>query len=223
MAYEFKVNRVTISGTSFGGEEEWSTGFFLVNESSDVLSPTEQGAADIGAAWQTFFLAASTKMNSNWKTTQVKIATLNTTGGTDLSSVVYYNYPTPITGTTVTPTFPPQISLVATLLAGVPRGLGSKGRMYLPGIAVSPDGNGRIPTTDAANICNNLASFLNLINGDADVGDRVGNASFGRTPPAVGPGINRYVESVRVGNVYDTQRRRRNALTEQYSSATVVG
>ena len=222
MAYAFKVNRVTISGASFGGEEEWSTGFFLVDEDGDVLPPTETGALDIGAAWGTFFTSATTGINNNWKTTQVKIATLNTNGSTDLSSVVYYNYPTAITGARATNTFPPQVSLVATLVAAVPRGLASKGRMYLPGIGSSVDTNGRIATNDVVGMNNMLATFFNTINSDADVGNSVGNASFGRTAPNIGAGINRIVTSVRMGNVYDTQRRRRNALTEQYSTAAVT-
>ena len=44
-------------------------------------------------------------------------------------------------------------------------------------------------------------------------------------PPVVigGPSpVNKVVTTIKVGNVYDTQRRRRNALAESYAAATLT-
>ena len=221
MAYAYKVNRVTISGTSFGGEEEWSTGFFHGYETGDCEEPTEADCTEIGGHWQTFFTTTSTKVNNNWKTTQIKMSTLNTDGSTDLDSVKYYNYPTPISGAFSTNNYPPQISLVGTMKSTLARGLASKGRMYLPGIGATVDTNGRIASTDSLAICTNLRLFL------FECGQIAGNnnvpvlASFGRTAPLIGAGVTKAIAAVQVGNVYDTQRRRRNALTETYSTVNI--
>jgi hypothetical protein len=34
--------------------------------------------------------------------------------------------------------------------------------------------------------------------------------------------VNRYVQDIRIGNVYDTQRRRRNQLNETYTSREIT-
>lgn len=221
MAYAHKVNRVTISGASFGGEEEWSTGFFHGYETGDAEAPTEDDCAEIATHWQAFFTASSTKITSVWTTTQVKMATLNTDGTTDLDSVKYYNYPSSIAGNAITTVFPPQVSLVATLVSTLARGLASKGRMYLPGVGATLDSNGRMASADRLAVATNLRLFMFECSQLANNNNVPMLASFGRTAPLIGAGVNKAVHSVRVGNVYDTQRRRRNALTEAYSTVVI--
>lgn len=221
MAFHAEVNRVTISGTSFGGEEQWTTGFYMGYAGGDADDPTQELADEIALRWTTFFTAANTKVNNNWKTTEIKVAKHSASGATDPSNVVYHTYPTPITGANVTPTFPAQIALVATLVSPVPRGLASKGRMYLPGITATVDGNGRMPDTDRLNICTGLRTFLRALVDFAGTDNVPLVVSKGREAPFIGAPIAREVFSVRVGNVYDTQRRRRNALTEVYSNVNI--
>lgn len=221
MGYAYKVNKVTIFGTSFGGAEEWSTGFFLGDPSADPLPPTDLGAQVIRDAWETFFELTANQISYVWKTDGVKIATLNTDGTTVTDSVRTSYYSTAIQGGYGSIGHPPQIACVASLQSAPGTGLGRKGRMFIPGVGAPMGGDAHFVQTTATSIANTLAVFFNALNDSFDVGDRVVLASKGRTPPAVGAGITRPVESVRVGNVLDTQRRRRNQLVETYSTATV--
>lgn len=220
MAFAHKVNRVTISGTMFGGEEEWSTGFYFGYTGGDADLPDQTLVDGIGPLWQTFFTNATSRVSNQWKTSEIKVAQLGTDGKTIPDSPVYYTYPAPITGAYNSPSFPPQCALVATLVGPLPRGLASKGRMFLPGIVGSVDSNGRLGDTDRGTICTNIKTFLTAVNA-LPANNVVVLASKGSLVPGGSAPIIKAAISVRVGNVYDTQRRRRNALTEVYSTATL--
>lgn len=221
MGYAHKVNKVTIFGTSFGGAEEWSTGFFLGDAGADALPPTDLGAQFIRDQWETFFELTANQISYIWKTDGVKIATLNTDGTTVVDSVKTSYYGTAIQGGYGSIGNPPQIAVVASLLSGPGTGLGRKGRMFLPGVGSPMGADGHYVQTTATSLANTLGTFFNALNDSFDVGDRVVLASKGRTPPAVGAGITRPLELVKVGNTFDTQRRRRNQLSETYSSAVI--
>lgn len=218
MGFNHKVNRVTISGSSFGGEEEWSTGFYFGYTSGDADLPDQDTVDAIGPLWQTFFTASTSYTGSAWKTHEIKMSQLGTDGKTIADSPKYFTYATPITGGGTGPNFPPQVALVATLVGAEARGLASKGRMFLPGIMSSVDSNGRISDASRTSICNNLKTFLVGVN-MLPANNVVVLASQGRKPPLLGDPVIKQAINVRVGNVYDTQRRRRNALTEVYSTA----
>lgn len=222
MAYAHKVTRVTISGTCFSGAEIWSTGFFVGGETTDAVNPTLAGANAIRAAWATFFGTAANAFCSKWTTTQVKLALLNTSGTTDPDHVVYADYPTPTVGGGTSTAFPSQITLVATMASSLARGLAAKGRMYLPGINTAVDTSGHVTTGYPATLAGNLKTFMDTVNASSDVGGRVILASEGRTAPAVGPPVNKFVTTLKIGNTYDTQRRRRNDLVETYVTSTLA-
>lgn len=221
MAFAHKVNRVTISGSMFTNEEQWSTGFYLGNVSADAEPPTEALAASIAAAWETFFKSANAKISQQWASTEVKIATMGTDGKTIPDSPVYHTYPAPFSGANASTVFPPQIALVATLVGPSARGLASKGRMYLPGVNAGLDSNGRISSTDRLAIATAFRTFIRAVVDSPETNNVPILASKGRlVAGGTGP-ISKEIISVRVGNVYDTQRRRRNGLAEAYSTVTV--
>lgn len=222
MAYANTVTRVTISGTCFGGAEHWSTGFFMGNVGADVLPPTDLGAAAVGAAWETFFESFPASISSSYLTTGVKLATLNTDGSTKAGEVSYFYPSVPFAGGGGGVAFPPQVSLVASLRSDTPRGLASKGRMYLPGVNVGVGNGGKLAGSTVSALCDVLADFFTAVNGSIDATGSVILASEGSKPPLVAPGISRMVTQVRVGDVYDTQRRRRNELVETYVSQPVL-
>jgi hypothetical protein len=220
MSYLHKVNRVTLFGTAYGGLEEWTTGFFLGSETGDATAPIEAGAQAIRDAWLTFWNTGNNNISEQWRFSGVKIATINQDGSTDKDSVVYSHVAIPDPGPKVGVGLPPQISLVASLLAAPGTGVARKGRMYLPGVAENISTNGKLTSTTPLSLANTLATFFNSVNADFNVGDRVILASKGPKPqPSFG--LNRPVETLRVGDVYDTQRRRRNQLVEAYVQATV--
>jgi hypothetical protein len=220
MAYEYQVQRVTISGHCFGGAEEWSTGFYLGNETGDVGTATQTQVDNIAARWNTFFTASNSHINNNWVTNVVKVANHHTDGTTDPLNVVYHTYATPPVGAYAGSPFPAQCSVAATLRSSITRGRASKGRMFLPGWAGNLGSNGHMGSTDTTNLLATFRTFINGVNSDAAIGQNVILASFGRgtTPP---PGINKLVSEVQIGDVVDTQRRRRDGFAEVYSTATI--
>lgn len=223
MAYAHKVVRVTIFGTMFSAAEEWSTGFFLGNEGSDAADPTTAGADMVRDAWETFFELSTSHISGDWKCEGVKLALLNEDGHTDLSNVVTSYYATPISGGEGGGSLPPQVSLSAQLASDIPRGPGAKGRMYLPGIRTPINSaTGKIGSTEATQVATALKNFFNTVNGSFDAPGQLVNASQGRLGIGGVAPLNATVTKVRVGDVYDTQRRRRNALTETYQTQVLT-
>jgi hypothetical protein len=230
MSYAHAVNRVTISGTCFGGAEEWSTGFWMGSEGADAGDPN--GAAEqIAGYWRTFFELAANAVSSGYITTQVKVAQhIAETEATDLSKVDFYTVSPLMDGGGTSVALPAQISLAMTLTSEIQRGTGAKGRMYLPGIN-SPvtGGTGKLLSTFCDTLRTNLKTMFDGINADADIPDSVILASRG-TKTTLLPGgdiiyinpHNKLVTGLRVGDVYDTQRRRRNGLSEAYSTAVLA-
>lgn len=223
MAYANSHVKITLFGLSCGGAEEWSTGFRMGSESpgSGNFGIGEGFVDALLPLWQTFFTGATTQIHSSWSTTGIKAALILEDGTTDLEHVVTVPYGSPIVGGKGTNPFPPQVSLVAQLAAASPIGLGSKGRMYLPGVC-APIANGVVGGTDLTNIANALRTFLDAAETATNSPGYVINASKGRPGVPFTAPVNKRVESVRLGNVYDTQRRRRNALTETYTTAALA-
>lgn len=221
--YAHNVNRVTLSGTMFGGNEIWSTGFFMGQEGADAADPTQAMATKILAAWETFFEGALSFIGQPYATTQCKVAKWDDNGQT-LEDHVYYAYPgSAIVGSAVGGYLPPQCSLVVTLLSDRPRGKASKGRMFLPGITTAVEaGTGRISAGTANSIATNLKTFFDALTGDLDIPDQLILAAKSSGVMNINPAQNDYVETIRVGNVIDTQRRRRNNLPETYTSKVLA-
>jgi len=222
MAYAHKVVRCTLFGSMYSGAEIWSTGFYLGSVDADAQNPTEEFADAVLSAWEDFFTATNTSISFNWKTHGVKLALLNTNETTDTANVIQKTYATAIAGQNGGSGFPPQVSLVASLLAGLGTQPGDKGRMFIPGIASGLDTTGHATTGYNATIANNLKTFFDEIDASFDAPGTLINASH-PAPVIGGPSpVNKSVTLIRVGNVYDTQRKRRNALAESYASATLA-
>lgn len=220
MAFAHKVNRVTMSGTMYAGQEIWTTGFWAGSTTADAPAPTEEAAEAIATDWQTFFTSASVKIAYLFKTATIKITPYSAAGVIDVAGIKSYSYPTAIEGAHTGNGNPPQCSVVATLVAGSGIGNGGKGRMYLPGVGSGIDTTGHLATGDANSIASALGTFFANVNASIDSPGIAINAA--KTAPITGfLAVNRALTVVRVGNVFDTQRRRRNALAESYSSDTI--
>jgi len=222
MAYAFSVTRVSITGLAFAGAEVWSTGFFVGYDDAGASNPTQTAVDAIAARWTTFFTNTNTHVANDYTTTQVKMAQLNTDGSTMLDNVLYHNYVTPPTGLDGGAPMPAQVTLAATLMSNNVRGLASKGRMYLPGINHPIGSDGAISSTNIGLLATNLETFIEGVNTDLGVAGRVILASFGRTTPTVAPGVNAEVTNIKIGGIYDTQRRRRNGLNEVYQTRAIA-
>lgn len=222
MAFADKVVHVTMSGQMLGGQEEWQTGFYCGLPEGAAPVPTTAFTDAVRDAWQTFFTHAPNGISDAYSFLQVKAARLGTDGKYDGSDVAVSYPAAAVYGGSSGNPLPPQIALVATLIAGSGKGLAGKGRMYLPGIKLPVDGGGHIGESSCQQIATNLATFFNAVNASFDTPGEVINASRGQAKFAGLGARNVPINGVRIGNVYDTQRRRRNALAETYYSAVVA-
>lgn len=228
--YAHTIHRYTISGTMFNAAEIWSTSFYVGHVATDMGAVIQGVVDDVRTAWTDFFTSSTVKFSNKWQTTQVKCAQINIDGSTNLSNVLYAPYGTAISGAESFNAYPPQVTLAATLEVAGARGIASKGRMYLPGIAQPLESDGRLSNANSLAVANGFKAFLDDVNvavsGDGGVilasqGRRVKNID-GEYEPVPGTAVNAVVNRVRVGCVYDTQRRRRNDLVEVYQTATLV-
>ncbi len=222
--YNYDTVRVTMAGTSFSAAEEWSTGFWLGGISSPAPEPTQVAVDAIAGLWTTFFQAANSHVHNVFKTVNVKMSFYPSgEDNVDADLTKFHNYITqPVGGQTGSPTLPPQISVVASLHSTPSLGLAGKGRMFLPGCHLGLNTDAQISPTERGQLATTLATFLTGVNAiSPDVGT-VANASKGRIGIPFANAITRPVTTVRIGSIYDTQRRRRNQLNEVYSSAVVV-
>lgn len=222
MAFAAKVVHVTISGTMLGGAEIWQTGFYVGRPEGDADVPTTLFTDAVRDAWEPFWTNINNGISNTYKFDQVKAVRLGTNGKYDGSDTAISTPAAAVSGGMGGSPMPPQVACVATLIAGSGKGLAGKGRMYLPGVSEPVQSSGRIPTVTCQSIATTLAAFFNTINGSFDIPGEVINASKGREKLAGIGARNVPVNGVRVGNVYDTQRRRRNQLTETYSTAVVA-
>lgn len=229
--YAHRVNKVTISGTCFNNQEQWSTGFFIGDTAADAADPGTTTASALAPLWTTFFQHANAHISTSYKTTSIKVSQLEIDGDVDLAMIDIYDYPAAIAGSSGGAPLPPQISLAATLTSDNQRGLASKGRMYLPGVNL-PMGatDPHVAIFEQTNIADQLKVFIDAVNANATINGYVVLASKGTklTNPAdpnqwaYVNGKTARVTGLRVGNVYDTQRRRRNGIAESYVSKVMA-
>lgn len=223
MAFAYKNVRATIFGTCYEEQEEWSTGFYLGKVDGDAAAPSNAAADRILVHWEAFFETAVVQVSNKYKTTGVKLSLINTNGTTDVAATIIRNYVVQPVGPDGNIKYPPQISYVATLQSALTTGPGSKGRMFLPGICCAIEDNGRMNSGNTGNKALHFKNFLDAINADGAIPDNVILASQGRTvAPVVSP-LNTIVTRIRCGDVYDTQRRRRNGMRENYSGQLLEG
>lgn len=226
MAYANSHVKITLFGTTCGGAEEWSTGFRIgLEDSGSGIFDIDTAWVDaVAVAWETAYESTTLGVASAVKCVGVKAALILADGTTDVDAGYTKSYTTPLNGGAITSqALPPQVALVAQLAAASPVGLGAKGRMYIPGVNFPIDGGtGKITGAAALGVATTLRTFFDAIEDATDSPGVVMNVSKGRVGIPFAAPVNKRVVTVRVGDVYDTQRRRRNGLSETYQSATLA-
>jgi hypothetical protein len=199
--------RVLFRG-AFSNGEEWQTGFGV----DDVgLSSTADVADDAAAAFAAEPLALTRLLRDNDSVSSLVVYRLPSLGGpaTEVEERIL-GVPGTSSGLNALPN---QVAVVASLRMGYP-GRSRRGRMFLPcrsSAALNADGflNDTVRPLVAQDVADLFGNFNNALSGR-----RVAVLS-----PTTGSAFP--VTSVDVGNVCDTQRRRRNALSEVRSTVSV--
>lgn len=172
----------------------------LTQVADDALSTAE------GTLFSSDFLSNFTT-GVAW--TQINISELGGFGEPVAASQIR---PLSETGTAEGAMLPPQCAIVVSHLT-LGAGSRNRGRAYLPAPAASGLTTlGRITSTVRGELLTAYAGWLGAL-------DAAGSQPIVRSE--VGGGAVSFITSVRVGDVVDTQRRRRGALGESYASMSI--
>jgi len=230
---------MTVIGGLYSGPETWQFGLRITDGgvSNEV---TALAIAPIVEAWWrgTGYTGLDEYGPSSYiKLTELKVARIRPDGTYPPAEVAYSHfYLPPIVGGIVGfPAPHAQLTTCITLTTAVPRGLASKGRIYLPASSKMVDiaaADGRMTQNNANVLAASVARLIASINANAVVGN-VQVMSKGKGVPVDNPAKHRYdytfpnpgvsnnVTGTRCGRVVDTQRRRRRSMIEAPEVATV--
>lgn len=210
MAY-FRVN---IMG-SLGDQEKWSVNPQFAT--SPIVAPSVaemQKAADNIAA-----VAVGTAL-SNAKSSQAPITTIRVEyrddDGTLLLASQAAQSGSQATGNGATA--PGQTAVVLSLRTDVP-GASGRGRLYWPALGIAPTPGGlRIPSGTQVDIATGAVTYLRAVQDalKAGIAPAPSAATFELAVFSKTKKTHAVVRRILVGNVFDTQRRRRDALVESY-------
>lgn len=210
MAYQPHL-RIVFRGTLPGGEV-WSTTCAL--EALGLEGVGAQAAADdCRDAMSTFVGSAGSRTSSAITFTGVDAYQIGTDGRATDQWVS--NMATPTVGNG-SPSSPPQCTMVISLRTGLP-GRARRGRMYIPTMAAVVGADALVSTATQGLFADAAGTLMNSIN-DAGVVD---NPYRLVVASGVGSGALYPVQTIQVGRVIDTQRRRRNSLAEGYVSRAI--
>lgn len=203
------LTKMVVSGAMTPGEQ-YAFGFALINTTVTSQADLQNIANGIAG---TIVLASGLGHVMNQKANGVTIDAVHGYYYATPSNRATYAAQANVTGMSFSAGIPHpnQCSVVVTLLTGA-AGKSRRGRMYLPLNACSVS-NGKIGSADVALISTDITAWIHAINGGAG-GYQVAVAS--KTTAQIWP-----VTQIQIGDVYDTQRRRRNKIVEARTTTTI--
>lgn len=199
----------------------WSCGVRMVNENEPLgLDAADQQARAVAltSCIQTLMATSAGGWSIPTILTYVKFNKINSAGEYDDPSASHVNFLTTPTGGFNTATLSNSDALAVSWVTSATRGPASKGRIFVP----CPGGTITASTgkySGSLAVANAHATFINCINNDPALSVWDLKASVVSN---VGSGSSRPIIGVRVGDIMDTQRRRRNALVELYTTNTTA-
>lgn len=222
MAYSAPHLYVTWGGPAYNDQESWQTGVRFAPIPDGPWSIDFDGPQQIAEALQD-------PLEAWWTGGTVPFSVAATLGWVKVAQVGPDGRYVPVEGNPGiaewTPPTPgpssgvpaPQLSIAVTLDSGSRLGRARTGRSYLPPANINISGTTGLITENGANACRD--TFATLL---AAMRDEINTVVVtGILQPAImseiGQGQTRQVQSVRVGRVIDTQRRRRSSIPELYS------
>ena len=204
-------------GGSVAGEDVWSNSFNLETALADSAPQLfdDLDPNDFHTAANTFYRQSNLGLAAYNTFDYIKLALIGEDGKQIGEPKIKY-FTGSINGNGPS-SMAPQNSIVVTLGTGVPRGAGSKGRIYLPaGFADVTGSTGKLSTAACESIRDKTIVWIKSINAQTAL---TGYPAAVSVISTARPGLNLVVDRVSVGNLVDTQRRRRNKLTEIYVEA----
>jgi hypothetical protein len=219
--------RLQMSGTHFA-TEIWSMSLNLVSTAPTwVTSDFEgfardnvQAAAEAVSAWWTL---PSAHISPAAKLTSVKFNWIGPDGRqTDQTGTNEWTFNhTPVSAPQQGSGAPPQVCVALSMRTARARGPASHGRIFCP-VQYQPLANDdpHLPPAMVSEMTSSFRAFINNLNDWPGI-DPVNSGTVAVVSP-LGTGHAEKVTAIAVGNVYDTQRRRRNGIAEAYNLQTLA-
>lgn len=221
--------KLTFGGTLAQGQDIWTCGINLSIQNDELLPvlPTNAVVAfenyiedideDIVDIFTNYISNSTMDIPEAATLDYIKLAVIDTNGQYIVDAHTWE--PQDVTGG-VSRFYVPQVSLVMTLQSDKRVDPGKYGRFYLPTVmGVAPNGYRPTNTQAKATLTANLLAALNRRVGGGLADVRVHPAAVTSASNFSGP--YRAFTTVKVGNVFDTQRRRRNKIGETYDIESV--
>jgi len=211
MAYFGQHVLFTIQG-SLPGSEVWNCGL-RTGVIGGIPSNANLAAAatTVANAFATVFTTTNNSIGTTVTLDQVTARFINAAGATvDLAS----NPPAATTIGSGSVTKPNQCAVVVTLLTQSPTRRG-RGRIYLPVLAGAMS-NGRMAGTQTNSLADTMRTCINTINTAITTSLSAQICVQSQVAPLTAASVN-LVTGIRVGDIIDTQRGRRDGMSEAYS------
>lgn len=221
--YDRRHFKLTFGGNIREDIDEWTTGIRIAPSSIgtvvDWASTTQQLGVRmvpiVTAFWNAIRSSVSSGMDFRW----IKLAPIGTDGkyipGVD---PYIYDLETPNSGGRGGDSSGPQASIVLSLRTNRNRGPATKGRMYLPLSGALPRGNTfKLPTSIIKTTVEAGQTFIRALELNHE-----GSIFAPFIMSGIGSGAINAINFVLVGDMLDTQRRRRNKFTEEYTSRPIA-
>lgn len=217
--YNQNLIKVTHGGRLQGTDEIYTIGYYYAALGSEDTTTvfnelTEADVEDIHTTFTTEWNNPDNRVPSKWELEWTKVALIAPNGKYVENSASKEFIGLPIGGG-FTGAYAPQLACVVTIISDKPRDPGRYNRFYLPTAAIST-ADWEMTETVRSNIANNFADYFISLN-DFFSGFGVPSPVTLVVASAKGTGWSKQAVNLRVGGVVDTQRRRRNKLTENYS------
>ena len=218
MSYAYNNLKITFGGNVYGESDEWSNSFHAGFENQDFNNGLDVFdyqvlVNDLAPKNEEWLTALNRNISQHANLKWVKIALLDKQG-LYLEGPWIYDFVTPPVGAYTLPVAP-QLSVVQSMSTNVKRGPARFGRIYPPLTGV-PNSAG----VDNAGMYR-VETFRDLVEGMNGSVDEAFPGITGKPTiiiaSKVGTGRNATVTEVRVGQVIDTMRSRRNKFVENYS------
>lgn len=193
---------MTLEGTTNDGG--WSFGVWTTNTGDDAAAALTKFQTAVAAMWASGIDAF---ISDQIAYTAQKVVTVDQSTGKQITRA---DGAVTDAGADTGESLPPQVALAVTLRTALATRAG-RGRIYLPPFAVSQVVDSRMNAT-------NKGTTLTAVKGmfDTLISDGHTPVLYGRTAHTVTP-----ITTLALGDVFDTQRRRRDAYAETYTSTAV--
>jgi len=193
---------MTLEGTTPDGT--WSFGVWTTNTGDDASAALTKFQTAVAAMWASGIDAF---ISTSVAYTGQKVVTVDQSTGRQIARA---DGAVTDAGADAGQTLPPQVSLAVTLRTALATRAG-RGRIYLPPFSVAEMSSGRMDATDKGTTLTAVKGMFDTLISDGHT-----PVLYGRTAHTVTP-----ITQLALGDVFDTQRRRRDSYVETYTTTAV--